>query len=95
MLVQIFVHESSAGFFAEAPNLSGCCYRARRLDACLVGLRLAIEGHIVGELSQGRRIERRNVPKPVPDMARAYEMHINLRHLEALAVHQQTRPPAR
>ncbi len=91
MLIQIIVHESPAGFRAEAPALRDCHYRAGHLDACLVGLRLAIEGDIVSRLSQGNWTEQAIEPLPVPENARAYEMHINVQHLEALAAHQQSR----
>jgi predicted RNase H-like HicB family nuclease len=100
MLMTIAIQRLRSGdVLATAPDLPGCSVLDRDESDAFARIRLAVEGALADLLLAGR---------PVPDVrpgaewradpgyrdARWYDVHINMRHLEALARHQAGRPAA-
>ena len=101
LYVGVCLRENEAGQWeARAPDLPDASATARTSGEALARVRLALEGVIAGRLGRGEPL-----PEPrtldtlraeAPDSGDYFEVHINLRHLGALATHQQGRwnPPA-
>ena len=86
---------NSGSWQAHCPDLPGCVADGASEGEALARIRLAIEVRVAELLGQGEEL-----PKPrdldtlrdaAPDAGEYFSVHINLRHLSALARHQSGR----
>ncbi|RMF96599.1 MAG: hypothetical protein D6727_07900 [Gammaproteobacteria bacterium] len=85
MLVPVELRRAGERWCAACRLLPDCAVEAGDPGVALARLRLALEAEIA------RRLGR---DEPLPEFGRGagtHQIHINLRHLQALAAHQQGR----
>lgn len=97
MLVTVVIQpHPDGGFLATAPDLRGCSLVDHDEGNAFARIRLAMESFLADELLSGQALPQ---VAPVDSWknhrqyagGRFYEVHMNLRHLEAVARHQKGR----
>lgn len=87
--------QESGSWKADAPDLPGCEVRGDSSGEALARVRLALEGRIAERLGRGEALPE---PRGLDELRAAdkgageyFSVHMNLRHLQALARHQAGR----
>jgi predicted RNase H-like HicB family nuclease len=87
--------QDSGGWAAHAPDLPGCEVRGASSGEALARVRLALEGRIAERLGRGEALPE---PRGLDELRETdngageyFSVHMNLRHLQALARHQAGR----
>ncbi|MGI9331477.1 MAG: type II toxin-antitoxin system HicB family antitoxin [Gammaproteobacteria bacterium] len=87
--------QKSGNWGADAPDVPGCEVRGDTSGEALARVRLALEGRIAERLGRGESLPE---PRGLDELQAAensggefFSVHMNLRHLQALARHQAGR----
>jgi predicted RNase H-like HicB family nuclease len=90
MLIPVLIHRNhDHGFRGSVPDLPECQSIGPSAQQALTMLKLKIEGHLSQLLGRGQSLPEITPFENIADSGQRYEMHINLDHLRAVAVHQK------
>ena len=98
MLVTISIQETPSGeFVATAPDFQECTLTDPDADSAFARIRLAVEAALTDVMISGSPVPAVRTlagwqKEPAFRNARLYEMHMNIRHLDAVARHQKGWP---
>lgn len=93
MLFAIKIRSRNGHFEATVPDLPGCTASGPTVDRALSNVHLAIECHVEDLLRAGHPVPQPSAGHGTQDdQGNLYNVHINLRHLRAVAAHQKRSP---